>query len=59
MLEGDGFVARGVYPEIPLRVEDSLTPVGRETTERRRERTDGIEKSLLRVLGVLGARAAR
>lgn len=32
-LEGDGLVSRRVYPELPVRVEYGLTPVGWRLTE--------------------------
>ncbi len=31
-LEREGFVDRTVYPEVPVRVEYSLTPLGRDLT---------------------------
>lgn len=55
-LEGDGFVTRRVYPEIPPRVEYSLTPLGREASERLSALAEWIETSLPRVLA---ARASR
>ena len=55
-LEGDGFVSRRVHPEIPPKVEYSLTPLGREASERLAGLTDWIEKNLPRVMA---ARAAR
>ena len=53
-LEGDGFVARRVHPEIPPKVEYSLTPLGQEAAERLASLTDWIEKSLPRVMVARG-----
>ncbi len=49
-LEKDGFVKRVAYPEIPPRVEYSLTPMGREAAEILRQLGSWIEANLGRVL---------
>ena len=48
-LEGDGFVLRVAYPEVPPRVEYSLTPLGREAAEHVRGLIGWIEANLSRV----------
>lgn len=48
-LEGDGFVLRVAYPEVPPRVEYSLTLLGREAAEHVRGLVDWIEANLPRV----------
>jgi len=48
-LEGDGFVQRDTFPEIPPRVEYSLTPMGREAAELVRNLMDWIEANMHRV----------
>ena len=48
-LEGDGFVLRVAYPEVPPRVEYSLTLLGRESAEHIRGLVDWIEENLPRV----------
>lgn len=50
-LEEDGFVRREAYPEVPPRVEYSLTPMGREVAEHVEVLTDWIAENLSRVLG--------
>lgn len=49
-LEDDGFVKRVAYPEIPPRVEYSLTPMGREAAAIMGQLGDWIEANLGRVL---------
>lgn len=49
-LEADGFVSRRVYPEIPPRVEYSLTPLGTEAALVVRGLTGWIEDNLTRIL---------
>ena len=49
LLEEDGFVRREAYPEVPPRVEYSLTPMGREVAEHIEVLTDWIEDNLPRV----------
>jgi DNA-binding HxlR family transcriptional regulator len=48
-LEGDGFVERTSYPEVPPRVEYRLTALGEEAAVRVRGLADWIEASLPRV----------
>lgn len=48
-LEEDGFVHRKAYPEIPPRVEYSLTPIGREAAERVKQLTVWIEENVARL----------
>ena len=49
-LEKDGFVKRVAYPEIPPRVEYSLTPMGREAAEIMQQLGSWIEANLGRVM---------
>ena len=49
-LEADGFVHREVFPEIPPRVEYSLTPMGREIAEHLAAMGTWIEGNLPRIL---------
>ena len=48
-LEADGFVLRVAYPEVPPRVEYSLTLLGREAAGHVRGLVDWIEANLPRV----------
>lgn len=48
-LEGNGFVDRTAYAEVPPRVEYALTPLGREAAERLSLLVEWIEASLPRV----------
>jgi DNA-binding HxlR family transcriptional regulator len=48
-LEEDGFVRREAHPEVPPRVEYSLTPLGREVAERVEALVDWAEENLPRV----------
>lgn len=45
-LQSDGFVARASFLEVPVRVEYSLTPLGRELAERLAMLTDWIETNI-------------
>lgn len=45
-LEADGFVLRTAYPEVPPRVEYSLTPLGRDVAERVESLVEWIEGNL-------------
>lgn len=49
-LEGDGFVHRVSYPQVPPRVEYSLTPLGLEAAEKVEALGDWIEISMPRIL---------
>jgi DNA-binding HxlR family transcriptional regulator len=49
-LEADGFVLREALPVIPPHVEYSLTPAGREVSQRVEELADWIEQSLPSIL---------
>ena len=49
-LEKDGFVKRVAYPEIPPRVEYSLTPMGREAAGLMQQLGTWIQANLGRVL---------
>lgn len=49
-LERDGFVLRTAYPEVPPRVEYSLTPLGQEASQRILALTLWIEGSLPRIM---------
>ncbi|MGV3625683.1 MAG: winged helix-turn-helix transcriptional regulator [Archangium sp.] len=48
-LEEDGFVHRKAYPEIPPRVEYSLTPLGREAATQLKKFVVWIEENVARV----------
>lgn len=54
LLEGDGFVKREVFAEVPPRVEYSLTPMGREVATHVRKLGDWIEANLQRMLAQRG-----
>jgi DNA-binding HxlR family transcriptional regulator len=58
-LEGDGLVSRIAYEVVPPHVEYSLTPLGREATERVRALADWIEASLPRIAQTWGERDGR
>lgn len=49
-LEADGFVHREVFPEIPPRVEYSLTPIGRDVAAHVQTLVTWIEGNLNRIL---------
>jgi len=49
-LEADGFVRREMFPEIPPRVEYSLTQLGEEVAIRVQSLADWIEGNLGRIL---------
>lgn len=49
-LESDGFILRTSYPVVPPHVEYSLTPLGKEVSERVRILTDWIEENLAAIL---------
>ena len=49
-LERDGFVLRKAYPEIPPRVEYSLTPLGREVAAKVQSLTTWVETHLPKIL---------
>jgi len=49
-LEADGFVRREVYPEIPPRVEYSLTKMGFEVARHVETLGDWIEENMPRVV---------
>jgi DNA-binding HxlR family transcriptional regulator len=49
-LEADGFILREVYPTVPLRVEYSLTALGREIAAQIKVLTGWIEANLPRVM---------
>jgi DNA-binding HxlR family transcriptional regulator len=55
-LEADGFVSRAVIPEVPPRVDYSITPLGGEVADRVRGLAVWIENNLDRILA---ARAQR
>jgi DNA-binding HxlR family transcriptional regulator len=50
-LEGDGLVHRESYPEVPPRVEYSLTPLGRELAERMLPLMDWIHDNADAIVG--------
>jgi len=58
-LEADGFVRREVFPEIPPRVEYSLTALGDDVAARVRALADWIEGNLGRILASQAAPRAR
>ncbi|EHD23809.1 MULTISPECIES: winged helix-turn-helix transcriptional regulator [Brenneria] len=45
-LENDGFILRIAYPVVPPHVEYSLTPLGREASERVKILADWIEENI-------------
>ena len=49
-LEADGFVSRTVIPEVPPRVEYSITPLGSEVADRVKGLAVWIENNLGRIL---------
>ncbi len=49
-LEGDGILQRVSYPEVPPRVEYTLTPLGQEAAEKVSALADWIEVSVPRFL---------
>jgi len=49
-LEHDGFVLRTAYPVVPPHVEYSLTPVGKEVSERVKLLADWIEANIGTIL---------
>lgn len=49
-LEGDGMVLRRAYPEVPPRVEYSLTPLGVEAAEKVRGLADWIEDNMAEIM---------
>ena len=51
-LEGDGFVERIAYPEVPPRVEYRLTPLGEEIGQKVEALADWIEVNLPAILAV-------
>jgi len=55
-LEGDGFVARTAYPEMPPRVEYRLTPMGDEVAAQVGALADWIEVNLGRVMAARNGR---
>ncbi|WP_308368506.1 MULTISPECIES: helix-turn-helix domain-containing protein [unclassified Microbulbifer] len=57
-LEGDGLVDRVAYEVVPPHVEYSLTPLGREATEKVRVLVDWIEDSMPRIVQVWSEREA-
>ncbi|MBX3041583.1 MAG: helix-turn-helix transcriptional regulator [Bdellovibrionaceae bacterium] len=54
LLEGDGFVLKKDYKEIPPKVEYSLTPLGKGVAEHIHGLTNWIEKNLPAVLARRG-----
>ncbi|HSM93274.1 MAG TPA: helix-turn-helix domain-containing protein [Anaeromyxobacteraceae bacterium] len=58
-LEADGFVKREVFPEIPPRVEYSLTSLGEEVSARVEALADWIEGNLGRILAARGQPRSR
>nr|WP_216660504.1 MULTISPECIES: helix-turn-helix domain-containing protein [unclassified Brenneria] len=49
-LENDGFVLRTAYPVVPPHVEYSLTPMGKEVSERVKILADWIEENIGMIL---------
>ena len=49
-LEGDGMVLRRAYPEVPPRVEYSLTPLGVEAADKVRGLADWIEDNMAEIM---------
>ncbi|QTF10580.1 helix-turn-helix transcriptional regulator [Brenneria izadpanahii] len=49
-LESDGFILRTSYPVVPPHVEYSLTPMGKEVSERVKILADWIEENLAVIL---------
>jgi DNA-binding HxlR family transcriptional regulator len=54
-LEQDGLIARVAYPKVPLRVEDSLTELGREAAELLIGLVSFIERRMPQMLDARGA----
>ena len=50
LLQHDGFVARGAYLEMPMRVEYSLTDLGTEAAERLGGLVEWLQSNIGRVL---------
>ncbi|MCV9878925.1 winged helix-turn-helix transcriptional regulator [Brenneria izbisi] len=45
-LESDGFILRTAYPVVPPHVEYSLTPLGREVSEKVKVLADWVEENI-------------
>ncbi|WP_254044103.1 winged helix-turn-helix transcriptional regulator [Myxococcus guangdongensis] len=58
-LEADGFVTREVFPEVPPRVEYSLTPLGEEVAQQVEGLTLWIEDNLSRILAARARQTPR
>ncbi|MCP3097943.1 helix-turn-helix transcriptional regulator [Myxococcus sp. K15C18031901] len=58
-LEADGFVQREVFPEVPPRVEYTLTPLGHEVAGRVKGLAEWIEANLGRILTAREQRPVR
>ncbi len=58
-LEADGFVSRTVIPEVPPRVDYSITPLGSEVADRVRGLATWIENNLDRILAARGQRQTK
>ena len=50
VLEADGYLTRKMYPEVPIRVEYSLTPFGRNYVERLIQLTEWMQMNSPKVL---------
>lgn len=50
VLEGDGYLTRKMYPEVPIRVEYSLTDFGKKYVERLIELTEWMQMNSPKVL---------
>ncbi len=50
VLEGDGYLSRTVYPEVPVRVEYTLTPFGFEYLQKLIELTEWVSQHSGRIM---------
>ncbi|MDX5629416.1 MULTISPECIES: helix-turn-helix domain-containing protein [unclassified Brenneria] len=58
-LENDGFILRTAYPVVPPHVEYSLTPLGKEASERVKILADWIEDNIAAILAAQTAHQDR